>query len=48
MFFGLDGVINKHDDLGESVRSESNSVLNGNMFMNLKPAVNRTPDMNIS
>ena len=30
MFFGLDGVINKHDDLGESVRSESNSVLSSN------------------
>ena len=47
-FFGLDGVIKKHDDLGESVRSETNSVLSGNMFMNLKPAVYRTPDMNIS
>ena len=48
MFFGLDGVINRHVDLGESVRSESNSVLSGNMFMNLKPTVYRTPDMNIS
>jgi len=46
VFFGLDGVINRNGDLGESVRSESNSVLSGNMFMNLKPAVYRTPDMN--
>jgi len=41
-------VIKKHDDLGESVRSETNSVLSGNVFMNLKPTVYRTPDMNIS
>ena len=33
MFFGLDGVISKHDEM---------------VFMNLKPTVYRTPDMNIS